>query len=461
MPYFLNRNFRFLLIAGFIMLSVFSHAQPGREIGRQGADITIYGTVPDYTDDGLYQLQVGAFRDLDNAIRAYTMLENASLNPSYENYQDLIRVLIRGVGSKELPFYREVLRNLGFDGFLIRPDIYAIIPPAAPLPLPVSNAVLPSYTLNETAHCTIKIGETRNLIDLAGNTNTMLWSSSTPLVIGLDGYGNITGLNMGNGYVQINEWEYISVAVVPMEDLYFVPESMIALLPPESRPGDPYTENLTEYRTEPTFRLAYRFTNKGEYYGASGENGGIDILGRGADYKWLWTTYEQGGWFYDLNGIKREMTDGYQKDANGAELTVIPEFIYDNGVPYLQLRHRLHNAGNLYLTGQRFGASADVMIHENDYASLIHTYYGAYMTDSADNPALELMFVGESGSGITPVDTLWLGEWDGGWHLDNIYIDRRIDIHNTDSAIGFSYQNIDLAPGETKEFFIRFTLARI
>ena len=101
------------------------------------------------------------------------------------------------------------------------------------------------------------------------------------------------------------------------------------------------------------------------------------------------------------------------------------------------------------------------MIHDNDYASLLHTPYGAYMADSPDNPALALMFVGESGDGVTPVDTLWLGEYRGGRHLDYIYETQLNDVHHVDSAIGFSYQNIDLAAGETKEFIVRFTLARV
>jgi len=58
------------------------------------------------------------------------------------------------------------------------------------------------------------------------------------------------------------------------------------------------------------------------------------------------------------------------------------------------------------------------------------------------------------------VDTLWLGTWSSGRHLDHIYDDSRSDVHGSDSAIGFSYQNIDLAPGEIKEYIVRFTLAR-
>jgi hypothetical protein len=120
----------------------------------------------------------------------------------------------------------------------------------------------------------------------------------------------------------------------------------------------------------------------------------------------------------------------------------------------------LYNSNNYAVTGQKFGASADVMIHNNDEASLVITPYGAYMTDSTTNPSIELMFVCLSGEGINPVDTLWLGRWLIGGHLDYIYSDSRSNVYNADSAIGFSYQNIDLAPRQTKEFIVRFTLAR-
>ncbi|MCL2138872.1 MAG: Ig-like domain-containing protein [Treponema sp.] len=326
--------------------------------------------------------------------------------------------------------------------------------------LQVSATELPSAMLREIANRTIKVGETISLQNLTVGRNVTSWISSTPSAVSVDASGNVTGLSIGNAYITFNETEYIAISVVPQVNFYTVPESQSALLPPASRVRESSTLHLNEYRTEPTFRLSWRFNNKGENKGASGPNGGIDILGRGANYEWLWTTYFQGGWFYNLNDVMREMVNGYQRGSNGVALTVQPEFVYEEGIPYLQLRHFLHNTNNFAVTGQRFGASADVMIHNNDFASLILTPYGAYMTDSQSNPSLELMFICLSGNGITPVDTLWLGTYPEG-HLRYIYSDRRYDIHNADSALGFSYQNINLAPGEIKEFIVRFTLARV
>ena len=423
---------------------------------QQNPGIKVIGGIPVPEGNTQYQIQVGAFKVTRNAERAFEKLSNASLNPVYEKHLDFTRVMVKGISARDIPLYLEKIQNTGFSEVFIRPD------PGAPITgdLPVSTAALPSVSLREIAYRSVKVGETKSLGDLAGGKNVVGWNSSTPSAVTVDSSGNITGVNVGNAYVGINETEYISIVVVPQEDFYVVPESEAALLPPDSKAGGS-TRNITEYRTEPTFRLSYRFNNKGENKGASGRNGGIDILGRGANYQWLWTTFVQGGWFYDLNGVKREMVNGYQKDANnGVELTVKPEFVYDNGVPYLQLRHLLHNTGNSPVSEQKFGASADVMIHANDHASLVHTPYGAYMTDSASRPSLELMFVCETGNSITPVDTLWLGTWGGGNHLNHIYDDKRSDIHSADSAIGFSYQNISLDPGETKEFIVRFTLAR-
>jgi hypothetical protein len=441
--------YRPITLIYFLLMSVAAFAQ-------QNSSITIFGRIPGADDGKLYRIQVGAFKDSRYAEQAFEKLKRAALNPAYERYQDFTRVMVKGINASQIPRYIEKIQSIGFKEIFIKLDAES-----SPLAqLPVSNAALPSRVLTEIANRSVRVGEEKSLADLVAGKNVETWTSSTPQAASVDSRGNITGVNLGNAYIKINETEYISVAVVPKEDFFVVAESQAALLPPESKSGGPATEDITEYRTEPTFRLAYRYNNKGENKGASGRNGGIDILGRGADYEWLWTTYEQGGWFYDLNGVKREMTDGFQRNANGVELTVKPEFIYEKGVPFLQLRHILRNTGTVPVSGQRFGASADVMIHENDYASLTHTPYGAYMADSPENPSLELMLICESGAGINPVDTLWLGTYSSGAHLDHIYDDSRFDIHGRDSAISFSYQNINLDPGEAKEYTVRFTLAR-
>ncbi|MDR2952003.1 MAG: hypothetical protein LBU82_02040, partial [Treponema sp.] len=111
---------------------------------------------------------------------------------------------------------------------------------------------------------------------MTAGRNVISWTSSTPSSVSVDANGNISGQSVGNAFITINETEYISVAVVPQVNFYVVPESESALLPPESRTRSSQTRNLNEYRTEPTFRLSWRYNNKGENKGASGGNGGID-----------------------------------------------------------------------------------------------------------------------------------------------------------------------------------------
>jgi len=443
----MNRVFLFLNLFFFSVLL----------FGQQNSNLRIIGRVPGAGDDRVYQIQVGAFKIDQNAERAFERLGRASLNPAYEDYLDFTRVVINGIAARDVPLFLQRVQSAGFAEVIVRIDNrHQTI-----AQIPISTAAVPSPALSEIGYRTIRVGETVNLASIAADRNVSSWTSSTPSVVSVDSSGSITGQNIGNAFIRINNGEYISVVIVPREDYYTVSESQVALLPRESNTGGLSIESMTEYRTEPTFRLSYRFNNRGESRGASGRNGGIDIIARSDNYQWVWTTFYQGGWFYDLNGRKREMVNGYQKDANnGVELTVRPEFIYDKGVPYLQLIHRLYNPNNFPVSGQKFGASADVMIYRNDNASLIHTPYGAYMTDSFDHPSLELMFICETGNDITPVDTLWLGNYDGGAHLEYIYDDSRNDVHGQDSAIGFSYQNINLAPREAKEFTVRFTLAR-
>jgi len=427
---------------------------------QQTPQIIVYGNIPNSSDENLYRIQVGAFIFQEYAENAFNILMNAELTPLYEEFNEFTRVLIRGINAAQVPQYIERLRVIGFSEVFIRVDSSTLTTTEPVIDaLPIRAAALPQTHFTEIAHHTIRIGETSNLSELAGNRNIMTWTSSTPQAVSVDQMGSINGLMLGNALIMINQTEYISVAVVPAEDFFVVPESMVDLLPAESKASSS-TRSLTEYRTEPTFRLAYRWNNRGESRGASGSNGGIDILGRGENYEWLWTTYFQGGWFYSLNGVERIMIDGFQRSDNGVELQIFPEFIYEDGVPYLQLRHTLTNTSNNSVTGQRFGASADVMIHNNDFAPLILTHYGAYMADSMTDPSLELILICLEGEGITPVDTLWLGTYMWGDHINNIYVDRRINVQGQDSAIAFSWQNIDLLPGETKDFIVRFTLAR-
>jgi len=294
------------------------------------------------------------------------------------------------------------------------------------------------------------VGPALNVTNNGGN-----WSVRPSISI-----GSVRLRATGPGYDQV-----IIISVVPAVAFYRVPANLVY---PANRDYFSYISyyndvpDLAGYTMEPTYRLAWRWRNPTENYGASGTNGGIDIIGKGDIDTWVRTTYGFGGWFYDLNGVQRQMTNGVQTSENGVRLTLEPSFVYDNGVPYLEITHKLTNTSSVAVTGQKFGASCDVMLYGNDFAPLKTTSYGALLTDARNgSPAtIKLRFVCQNLEGVTDTDTLYLGAWAGGDHLNHIYEDARDAVEDTDSAMGFSYQNITLAAGETKEYVVRFTIIK-
>ena len=229
-----------------------------------------------------------------------------------------------------------------------------------------------------------------------------------------------------------------------------------------NRPGD-LPSDYANYTAEPTTQLAWNWRNKGGSHGASGGDCGIDFLAYYVDPTnsnkrgWVRTTYDFAGWHYDLNDKTNNMTNGVQTEGN-IRLELTPEFVYDNGVPYLQITHRLTNTGSSKVTNQKFGASADIMLYGNDYAPLKYMKYGALMTNAttaAPNPTIKFRLVCQNVTGVDNVSTLWMGEFPG--ERRYVYVDKRGDVTGIDSAMNFSYRNIDLNAGESKTFVVRFT----
>jgi hypothetical protein len=328
--------------------------------------------------------------------------------------------------------------------------------------LPLAKNVVIDPTYYE-----VKIRERRTItLDAFANGRDPVWSSQDPGIVRVDDTGTITGVSLGSTVITADTGETViafSVTAVPFEIVHPVPKEQETFVKvDENTLMTPGTAGLAEYKTEPTARLAYRFVNPGDSRGASGVNGGIDILGKGTGDRWMWTTYYQGGFFYDLNGVRHAMTNGVQRDRNGVELRVEPSFVYVDGVPYLQLTHKLTNTSRAAVSGQKFGAGADIMIHNNDHASVINNEYDLIMSDASDEAiaSLNLRFIGKAGA--VPVSTLWVGRWGKGDYLTHIY-DKGKDPHyyeGADSAMTFSFQDITLLPGETREYIVRFTLAR-
>jgi len=89
---------------------------------QQNSNFNVIGRLPNAGDNRLYQIQVGAFRYFQNAEIAYQRLSNASLNPAYDYFLNLTRVVINGVAARDVPFYIQRIRNMGFTEVIIRID---------------------------------------------------------------------------------------------------------------------------------------------------------------------------------------------------------------------------------------------------------------------------------------------------------------------------------------------------
>ena len=101
---------------------VFPTAPPARLVGVN----------PEAGSSRLYRLRVGSFRNSGNAINAFSRLREAGLNPAYERYEDLYRVVLPNIRAEEIPSITQILGNLGFQEALVQ-----IETPAQPTP-PVS-----------------------------------------------------------------------------------------------------------------------------------------------------------------------------------------------------------------------------------------------------------------------------------------------------------------------------------
>jgi hypothetical protein len=285
---------------------------------------------------------------------------------------------------------------------------------------------------------------------------------------------SVKGLKLGSARIIVTVGEAsatIIIAVAPSEDLYKLPAGEVKTLGNStfynawwnSTQPDDLPRDYENYTSEPSYQLAWNWRNPSQSYGLSGTPCGIDILAYFVDpvvtdrRGWVRTTYGFGGWHYDLNGQTNTMTNGVQVNGN-VKLELTPEFVYDKGVPYLQITHTLTNTGDSKLSDQKFGASADVMILGMDAAPLSSMPYGALMTNGSGTyylPTIKLRLVCQGLPGVTTASTIWMGRY--GSERNYVYDDQREDISGYDSALNFSYQGINLDPGESKKFVMRFT----
>ena len=200
-------------------------------------------------------------------------------------------------------------------------------------------------------------------------------------------------------------------------------------------------------------QIAYKFTSTGK----------IDLTGYDGevDGAWLGSTYSNNGWTYKLNDSAISL-DSNGKYSNGTvSLSVKPIIVKEGGVPYLLLVNALTNVGATELTAQKLGCGADIDVAGEDETPVYITNSGVKST----NVSKKMVFLLDclSGEGVTPVNTLYVGEWvNNNSVINNIYNDQETSITgtNTDSVIAYSWQNFTLNPGETRLFAVRLSLTQ-
>ena len=96
--------FRSSLVIIMMFFSSICFAQSLRVIGR----------IPRPNSEKLYRIQVGAFREIANAERAFNRLRNAGLNPVYENYLNYRRVILAGISANNVPRILNTVSNARF-----------------------------------------------------------------------------------------------------------------------------------------------------------------------------------------------------------------------------------------------------------------------------------------------------------------------------------------------------------
>ena len=77
---------------------------------------------PAASPEPLHRVQAGAYRERSNAEDAFNRLENAGLNPSYENLTGLTRVVVAGINERDLDDVVQLIHLAGFSDVWVRED---------------------------------------------------------------------------------------------------------------------------------------------------------------------------------------------------------------------------------------------------------------------------------------------------------------------------------------------------
>ncbi|MCR5218443.1 cadherin-like beta sandwich domain-containing protein, partial [Treponema sp.] len=146
--------------------------------------------------------------------------------------------------------------------------------------------------------------------------------------------------------------------------------------------------------------------------------------------------------FYKFDLSSKTVSECTGSDIPDVSLEVVPSFVYEGDTPYLQLVLNLTNGSGSTV---KLGAAIDTLVGSldestvasNDSVEVAETNNGFTMNGSAYAFSVIL----KNAYGVTDVDTLWYGDYDGGDFYENIFDSTAVSSlsSGTDSAACFSW----------------------
>ncbi|MDR0447333.1 MAG: SPOR domain-containing protein, partial [Treponema sp.] len=70
----------------------------------------------------IYRIQVGAYKQPQNAMDVFDKLKMAGLNPDYEPYGDYCRVVLKRIKQEDLKMVTERVESAGFRDIIVREE---------------------------------------------------------------------------------------------------------------------------------------------------------------------------------------------------------------------------------------------------------------------------------------------------------------------------------------------------
>lgn len=170
-----------------------------------------------------------------------------------------------------------------------------------------------------------------------------------------------------------------------------------------------------------------------------------------------WKEKAQSMQYTEVNG------EGWQK-INGIDIKVSTQFI--NNGEQLQIVYDLKNTTSSSATIS-LATVADVQIDKDDSATIERLEDGSgvrlWTKDGRTKKPVQFVFYGKDVPGTTAVDNLWIGYWDWGANVKNMFSDNSSveKIENQDSSFSYSWVNRTLNAGATQKFTVLMEVGEI